>query len=103
MTNKIIMGSVTNGNGSNLSRSIVYPNPSNGEFKVFMQEYSDPSVDVIVTDVTGRVVYRNTIKSVSGGNVMEFDLDLLSLSQGKYLVTLEGLLTKSTHQIQIID
>ncbi len=103
MTNKIIMGSVTNGNGSNLSRSIVYPNPSNGDFKVFMQEYSDPSVDVIVTDVTGRVVYRNTIKSVSGGNVMEFDLDLLSLSQGKYLVTLEGLLTKSTHQIQIID
>jgi len=102
-TNSIVMGSVTNGNGSNLSRTIVYPNPSSGEFKVFMQEYSDPTVGVIVTDVTGRVVYRNSIKSISGGNVIEFDLDLLSLSQGKYLLTLEGLSTKATHQIQIID
>jgi hypothetical protein len=58
----------------------IYPNPSNGEFFVDLGAVYT-NVTIVVTDVTGRVMYT---QSVNDGNVIPVALDA---SSGIYMVT----------------
>ena len=41
----------------------VYPNPSNGVFSILVKSLADVRVQVVVYDITGRVVYRQLLES----------------------------------------
>ena len=69
----------------------VYPNPSNGQITVTIDEQFNNS-QVTVLDLTGRVVYTNTITS----STQAFDVSYLA--KGKYIIniaTTEGKVSKT--------
>jgi len=45
----------------NISTADVYPNPTTNEFTLSMNSDSKEKINIIVTDITGKVVYRNEI------------------------------------------
>ncbi len=70
-------------NISSLSETIeIYPNPSNGIFKVNLPS-NNKVVNISITDITGKVVYKSV---VNGANTY---IDLSNNPQGIYLLKLE--------------
>jgi hypothetical protein len=61
----------------------VYPNPTNGDFSIDLGE-NNPSVTIQITDVTGRVIQRN---SYNEGQLLNLKLDA---PKGVYLLTVES-------------
>jgi hypothetical protein len=57
----------------------IYPNPSNGDFRIEFEDYTDP-IDFEITDFTGRVVF-------SGKAISKYtEVNLTSCSKGIYFV-----------------
>lgn len=63
------------------NESIVYPNPSNGLFTVYLNE--NKSGKMCVVDLTGKTVYESNC--TAGKN--SFDINALNLNAGVYLIS----------------
>lgn len=63
----------------------VYPNPSNGTFRVQLNGYTNADVQLQIVNTLGQVVYANTISVMDDITVEEISLDL---QPGTYLVQL---------------
>lgn len=61
-----------------------YPNPSDGITQVRFNADRNQSCDLIVSDVNGKMVYKQSANAVAGENEMNLHLDFLS--KGVYLV-----------------
>ena len=72
---------------SNSRVSKLYPNPNKGAFTLEVTAQTPESVDVAVTDMTGRVLYRQPL-FIEGNQ--QLNLDIPGLSPGMYLVSLQG-------------
>ena len=65
----------------------VYPNPSQGRFTVELTAPRDlPSVTMLLTDMTGRVVDHSSLPLYAGPNRMHLDLDRQWVPAGVYLL-----------------
>ncbi len=64
---------------------LVQPNPSNGVFKLTIQNCGNMTADVIVTDLLGNVVFHKEYET--RGTTVERQLDLSYLSKGLYTMT----------------
>ena len=76
---------------------LIYPNPSNGQFTIEMGNAQ--FTDLIVTDISGKIVYRQLIMS------QKIIVDIgQTLATGTYFLKLQGENTEiqSQHKIQII-
>lgn len=62
----------------------IYPNPSNGVFTLSLESYTSDEYTVKVADITGRILYRNSIMCQPGANL--FDISLPEMQQGLYTV-----------------
>ncbi|GDX52208.1 hypothetical protein LBMAG27_12550 [Bacteroidota bacterium] len=61
-----------------------YPNPSEGLTQMRFNAVRNQSYDLIVSDVNGKMVYKQSANAVAGENEMNLHLDFLS--KGVYLV-----------------
>jgi len=64
----------------------IYPNPSNGYFKLVTESEVNEHVDVRISDVLGREILRKKFYHQSKINVQPFDLS--DAAQGIYLIAL---------------
>jgi len=75
---------------------IVYPNPSEGEFKLMMDMERPEDLDIKVFDLSGKLVYNNEFRAVS--RRLEHDINLSHLEKGLYqlhLKTERGIFNKT--------
>lgn len=66
-----------------VSQLSAYPNPSSGEFTINFSTSSKTTANIIVRDVTGKVVYTNETEVAAGRHQEKVSLD--ALSNGVYL------------------
>jgi|GEM_PF-1276937 len=87
-TTGIDSGSGVNEN-SLLDQTTIYPNPGKGVVTVIDEGLSSAvKCEVSVSDISGKVVYRQTQQVLSGDN--RFQLDLTHLQSGVYLLNLRA-------------
>lgn len=63
-----------------------YPNPNSGMFQLEFEVPSDEKAKVTITDLNGKVVYKNTVK---GAGAYNMQVDISSESKGTYLLNLQ--------------
>lgn len=66
----------------------VYPNPATSMITINFYSASSQLVNVALTDLIGRTVMQETLKTNEGANL--HDVDISSLTKGVYLVQLTG-------------
>ena len=65
----------------------IAPNPNNGQFSLSFNAPRLADVNVVLTDLTGRVVYTEMISNANGR--LNREMDFSALSKGTYFVTLQ--------------
>jgi hypothetical protein len=60
----------------------VYPNPNKGNFALSFNANEDGQAEILVMDVTGRIVYRQTVNVSAGIN--ELPIELVNVTSGLY-------------------
>lgn len=76
----------TNLKSLKISKVKVYPNPSDGNFSVSFKG-KDSSYDIKLMDVTGNIVYNNTLNAT--GKSINEQISLSNISQGDYILFIE--------------
>jgi hypothetical protein len=74
---------------SSISKIKLYPNPSTGIITIA----TDITVDVVITDITGKMVYQMNEVTAST------QLNLSSLQKGMYLVKISGEGSEKTEKL----
>lgn len=77
----------------------VFPNPSDGNFKVRFKSDELGDVDILIYDILGRKVVEKTFKNAS--NRFEEEMDLGSVSGGIYLLSVKRGNKMSSHKLRI--
>ena len=65
----------------------LFPNPASKRTLLKFHSASDQFCTTYISDVSGRVIYRNTIHSVEGSNLL--DLDISYFKPGLYIISVE--------------
>ena len=65
---------VVNTNGTGTARGVVSPNPNNGTFKCEFVSTTNCQLRLVASDVTGRVIYTQTVNAVPGVNSVSINL-----------------------------
>lgn len=82
-------------NWQNIANVVVYPNPNNGQFTVSAQDgYSA----IVVTDITGRVVYSENNTSIVA---TQKDINLSEFGAGTYFVTVTSGVKVTTRKVVV--
>lgn len=80
--------------------SKVYPNPNNGSFDLNIElPVVTGNVDVNVMDLSGRVVYSNTVTAVQGFNNMQ--VDMADVAPGIYMLQLRVAGVSKVHKVVV--
>jgi len=66
----------------------VYPNPNNGVFDIVVDIETDERFDVVITDISGQVVYQSTLEN--HGAYSKKKMDISGYASGAYMLTLTG-------------
>lgn len=69
-------------NESNSAAFKLYPNPSNGQFKISFTTLTSTNAELIITNNLGTVVYQSTLETTTS------EIDLSHLSKGNYILQL---------------
>ena len=77
----------------------VYPNPSNGDFKVTFRSDDTGDVDIVVYDLLGRKIVDQTYKNQL--NSFEQNMNLGELAGGIYILSVKRANKMSSHKIRI--
>ncbi len=72
----------------NSSEISIYPNPSSGNFNLNISNVNTASVDVEITDVSGKVILSN-IFNTTNGSVNE-SINISNVDDGVYIVRING-------------
>lgn len=76
-----------------------YPNPSNGILTVEFGQAFNTTVEIAVTDLTGKSVHSNAMAAIAEGQL--HNLDLSSLAKGTYLLTVNTIEGSWTDRVVI--
>jgi hypothetical protein len=66
----------------------IYPNPAHEMINVNLKSVESDNYICIITDVTGRVVFKETISAIKGENL--YSIDVTSFSEGSYLLIMQS-------------
>ena len=66
----------------------IYPNPSTGNFNLNMSGLNASTVDVSITDVSGKVVLNTSFNTVNGG--LNAPINISNVEEGVYIVRVNG-------------
>ena len=72
----------------NSSEISIYPNPSTGNFNLNISNVNTASVDVEITDVSGKVILSNAYNT-NNGSVNE-SINISNVDDGVYIVRVNG-------------
>jgi len=75
----------------------VFPNPSNGEFKIEFTATNE--TELIITDLTGRVIIRENFES--GQSLISKSIDMSDQPKGFYLISLNSASEKKVSKVLI--
>ncbi|CAN5501137.1 hypothetical protein BH10BAC2_BH10BAC2_28630 [soil metagenome] len=90
-----VLPSITNNPDSVLIEVIVLPNPSPTEFTLIINSNSDQRAEIVVTDMTGKIVYK-----ASGSALQQYRFGN-QFASGMYMVrVMQGLKTKTVKVIK---
>ena len=64
----------------------IYPNPSNGNFSILINDYASSEFDITIIDLTGKIILQETYISKSGEN--ELNIRLSDVSNGLYMLNI---------------
>lgn len=64
----------------------VYPNPSNGQFNLTLDNFTGNDISIEVYNELGAVVYNEAVTDMGTDGYMERQLDLSDLSEGMYFI-----------------
>lgn len=78
-----------------------YPNPTTDKLYIEMQVAEDGAYNIIVVDVTGKVVHNDRVDLIKSNRHL-IELDASYFAQGGYIVTLEERLSGERHQFKFI-
>ncbi|GAB4136512.1 MAG: hypothetical protein Fur0041_11030 [Bacteroidia bacterium] len=67
---------------------VLWPNPSNGNFTLFYKSANEDQIQITVTDVSGRIVFKQMNAVSSGSN--SFSLDLGNAAKGVYTINIDS-------------
>jgi hypothetical protein len=67
-----------------LSLNAVYPNPAKDKLNLIISSPVNNSINVIITDLAGKIVRRQAFSVLNGGNNLDFDVS--SLPAGSYFI-----------------
>jgi len=82
----VIVLSGVSENSSILSELEVFPNPTEGELNVHFSIPSDENVSFQIQDITGKITHTQTVKAITGSNLVLLDTSILS--SGIYFINL---------------
>ena len=78
----------------------IYPNPSDGKFIVNIQTNNNKTLNIKITDITGRIIENNDIEVYNGkDNIKQYNLN--NLNNGVYLINIVTENTAITKQVII--
>ncbi len=66
----------------------IYPNPGDGKIKIALETEDASDYNIEVTDMTGRIVYRDKFRSAGGVSLIPMDIS--RLSEGIYFIRISG-------------
>ena len=72
----------------NSSEISIYPNPSTGNFNLNISNVNTASVDVEITDISGKVIHSNAYNT-NNGSVNE-SINISNVDDGVYIVRVNG-------------
>ena len=78
----------------------VYPNPAVSAANVSFNLKNNANLDITVTDVTGKIVYSNTLSNVVAGN-QKVTINTESLNNGIYMVNIISNGSKTTEKFVV--
>ncbi len=85
---------------NNFSDLNVYPNPTTGSFTVAVTTLdAADKMDIILSDLTGRVIYREQVAAQSGKGT--YDVNAAGLANGTYLLELSSGQSKSVSKVVV--
>jgi hypothetical protein len=85
---------------NNISAYSIYPNPSNGNVNIMIDSKDKAAnTQVIVSDLSGRVVFRNTVNLNAGVNALSVNTS--SFTPGAYMVSLSHGSWKVTEKLVV--
>lgn len=76
----------------------VYPNPSDGYFKVIIPNQAAGLADILVCDLNGRKLYSRQFQTTQDTNIL--DIDLSHLTRGVYLINVR--INGSSHSKKLV-
>lgn len=79
---KVIL--VKGGKINSLSINAVYPNPAKDKLTLVVSSPANNNLTISIADLAGRIVQRQAISVVNGGN--NLDMDVSALSAGTYII-----------------
>ena len=81
------------------SSVVTFPNPASNTLNILWDSKSNENATVVITDVAGREVYKNTISMTKGsGNT---PVDLSAFTNGLYIVSVRSASINYTNKIQV--
>ncbi len=96
-----IYSGVSVGNlAANLSDVKVYPNPANGIANFDVKLNTSASVEMCITDITGKLLIRH-IEQTMVGKSQQIPIDISMLSSGMYLYSVTAGQEKMTGRLQV--
>ena len=84
-------------NGGKLAVLMVSPNPTTEGVNVDFSTGKISKLNVVITDILGKIVRTETFTTVEGSNLMR--LDLSNLAQGTYILSLNDGETLATQRV----
>ena len=84
---------------SSLSTIGTFPNPTTGMLNVTWETNNTEKGAVVITDVTGREVYSNTIDMQAGAGMTQINLS--GISNGLYIINIKSASVNYNNKIQV--
>ena len=99
LTKTITPGAESIKNISSVSSVTAFPNPTSGRLNIMWNEKATEQASVAISDITGREVYNSTIVMTEGSGVSAMDLS--SLNNGLYIITIKSAALSYNNKIEI--
>ena len=81
------------------SSVVTFPNPASNTLNILWDSKANENATIMITDIAGREVYKNTISMTKGsGNA---PVDLSAFTNGLYIVSVRSASINYTNKIQV--
>jgi hypothetical protein len=92
-----ISNELISSNSESVQIAALFPNPNSGKFNITFDSHFDATVQMAITDITGRPCIVNSYAAIAGRNTTQ--LDISELPNGVYHITISDGIYRSSKMI----